>query len=94
MPFGFMLLHSLLKLVTGEQLEQLGENAAYSIHGGSLRTLRLVLSREPNPNYQRFRLNPKPNLDNPGACPAHTWQAGAFVPGVALSASERSLRKQ
>jgi hypothetical protein len=42
MPFGFMLLHSLLKLVTGEQLEQLGENAAYSIHGGSLRAVDLV----------------------------------------------------
>jgi hypothetical protein len=28
------------------------------------------------------------------ACPTPTWQAGASVPGVALSASERSLRKQ
>ena len=28
------------------------------------------------------------------ACPTPTWQAGVSVPGVAPSASERSLRKQ
>jgi len=43
-PFGMVLFHGLLKLVSWEQLEQLGKNAAYSIHGGSLRSVDLVLA--------------------------------------------------
>jgi hypothetical protein len=41
-PFGVVLLDGLLKLASWEQLEQLGKNAAYSIHGGSLRSVDLV----------------------------------------------------
>jgi hypothetical protein len=44
MPFGMMLFNGLLKLVSWEQLEQLGKNTAYSIHGGSLRSADLVLA--------------------------------------------------
>jgi len=32
-PFGFMLLDRSLKLGAGKQLQQLRENATYSIHG-------------------------------------------------------------
>jgi hypothetical protein len=39
MPFGFVLLDSLLELDAWKQLEQLRENAAYSIHGGNLRSV-------------------------------------------------------
>src|SRR5215467_14825484 len=40
---GLMLPHGFLELDAGEEVEQLGENAAYSIQGGSLRRLNLVL---------------------------------------------------
>jgi len=42
-----MFLDRLLKFFAREQLKQLGKNAAYSIHGGSLRGLKLV-RREPD----------------------------------------------
>jgi hypothetical protein len=35
MTLGFVLLHRRLELVTGELLQHLREDAAYSIHGGS-----------------------------------------------------------
>jgi hypothetical protein len=44
MPLGMVLFNGLLKLVSWEQLEQLGKNAAYSTHGGSLRSVDLVLA--------------------------------------------------
>jgi hypothetical protein len=37
-----MLLNSALKLVARDQLEKLGEDATYSIHGGGLRSVKLV----------------------------------------------------
>jgi hypothetical protein len=42
-PLGFVLLYCLLETLAREQLEKLRENAAYSIQGGSLRSLNLVL---------------------------------------------------
>jgi len=44
MPFRTVLRNGMLKTVSWEQLEQLSENAAYSIHGGSLRSVDLVLA--------------------------------------------------
>ena len=39
-----MLFHYSLKVLTREQLEDLRENAAYSIQGGSLRSVNLVFA--------------------------------------------------
>src|SRR6202011_822406 len=53
----------------GKQLQKLRKNTAYSIHGGSLRSLRLVRSE---PNLKVTELSPffsKPNWDTPGARP-------------------------
>jgi hypothetical protein len=55
--FGLMLLNGALKLRSGEQLQDLGENAAYSIHGGSL--LRAEIWFWSNPNSNLTRLSPK-----------------------------------
>jgi hypothetical protein len=43
-PLRAVRFDSALELVSGKQLEDLGENAAYSIHGGSLRSVNLVLA--------------------------------------------------
>jgi hypothetical protein len=40
MALGLVLLDSLLELHSREQLEQLGKNGTYSIHGGSLLGLK------------------------------------------------------
>src|ERR1700682_701317 len=54
----------------GKQLQKLRKNAAYSIHGGSLRSLRLVLSETQPQSNRAFAFFSKPNWDTPGACPA------------------------
>jgi hypothetical protein len=41
MALGLMLLHRLLELRPGKQLQQLAENTAYSIHGGTSGKLNL-----------------------------------------------------
>jgi hypothetical protein len=43
MTFGVMLPHGGLKLQAGEELQHLGENATYSIHGGDLLSVVIVL---------------------------------------------------
>jgi hypothetical protein len=43
-PLRTVLDDGALELRSGKQLEYLGENAAYSIHGGSLRSVKLVLA--------------------------------------------------
>jgi len=60
-----------------KQLEQLGENGAYSIHGGGLPRLRFGSCGTRTSIYWNFRLNPKPNLDRCGFQPA--TRAGSFV---------------
>src|ERR1700681_5067049 len=42
MPFGLMLPNRILELHPREQLQQLRENAAYSIHGGTLLKVELA----------------------------------------------------
>jgi hypothetical protein len=44
---GLMLANRSLKFDSGKQLQQLTENAAYSIHGGSLASV-IWFSAEPN----------------------------------------------
>src|SRR6478752_1210453 len=56
----------------GKQLQKLRKNAAYSIHGGSLRSLRLVLLRELKLNVSELPPFFEVNWDTPGACPTPT----------------------
>ena len=46
---GMVLLHRLLEFAAGEQLQELAEYAAYSVHGRHLRQGKVVLVREPTP---------------------------------------------
>jgi hypothetical protein len=65
MPFGAMLTNQRFKLQTRKQLEQLRENAAYSIHGG---TSWVEICRSGKLQTQLIEIPPlfqKPNLDKP-----------------------------
>ena len=49
MALGPMLLHRLLKLGAGEQLQSLAENAAYLVQGGCLPSAKWLLQRPTSP---------------------------------------------
>ncbi len=55
-PLGVMFLDGALELRSREQLEQLREDAAYSIHGGSLLRLKFGSAGTRISIYRNFRL--------------------------------------
>jgi hypothetical protein len=57
--FGSVLPHGGLELQAGEELQHLGENATYSIHGGDLLSVVIVLGWNNLTTYQNRRLTPQ-----------------------------------
>jgi hypothetical protein len=68
--------HQRLKLQARKQLEQLGKNAAYSIHGGtsSVEICRFGKNHKSS-TYRDSAFFQKPNLDKLGATPAPTFRS-------------------
>jgi hypothetical protein len=66
---GPVLAHQFLELQARKQLEQLGVDAAYSIHGGTSSGVSLF-AQTTTSTYRDSASLQKPNLDKPGFSPA------------------------
>src|SRR6202023_2295132 len=65
MAVGLVFFDGRFEFQPGKQLQKLRKNAAYSSHGESLRSLRLVWSRTQPQSNRAFALFFKANLDRP-----------------------------